>query len=115
MRSIVIMVALIFIFASASFFIDSFIKNEIDAFIKEVANISDTTQLAEATEKWEKLSDYLEIIIDHGDLEEVSHHLWAMEEELKYDYDEFMESKTLALQMLDHIKKRNTVGLINVL
>lgn len=115
MRAIIIMTVLICLFVSASLFTDFFIKSEIDSFVKVVENISDMEKLEEATEKWEKLSDYFEIIIDHGDLEEVSQHLWAMEKELIYDFDEFMESKALALQMLDHIKQRNTLGLVNVL
>ena len=115
MRAVLIVVILIFLFVSASLFTEPFIKTRFEDFIKDVENISDAESLKLATEKWEKLSDYFEIIIDHGDLEEVSQHLWAMEEELKYDFDEFMESKALALQMLDHIKERNTIGLINVL
>ena len=115
MRALLIVLILVFVFVFASFFTEAFIKNSIDDFIKDVENIYDEKNLKTATEKWEKLSDYFEIIIDHGDLEEVSQHLWAMEKELKYDLDEFMESKALALQMLEHIKQRNTIGLVNVL
>lgn len=115
MRAVLIVLILIFVFTSASFFTEVFIETKVDEFMKDVKNISDAEDLKQATKNWENLSDYFEIIIDHGDLEEVSQHLWAMEEELKYDFDEFMESKALALQMLEHIKERNTFGLVNVL
>lgn len=115
MRAIIIIFTLIFVFVSASFYMEGFIKKGIDDFIKEIENINTESDLKKATKEWEKLSDYLEIIIDHGDLEEVSQHLWAMEKEIKYDFDEFMESKVLTLQMLEHIKNRNTLGLVNVL
>ncbi len=115
MRTFIIIISLTLIFISGSVYTEFFIKNEIDIMIEATEKISTQEDLKNVCDMWEKVSDYLEIIIDHGDLEEVSKNLWAMEEELKYDFDEFMESKTLTLEMLAHIRDRNTVGLINVL
>ncbi len=115
MRTFIIIISLALIFISGSVYTDFFISDQLDIMIKETEKISTQEDLKNVCDKWEKVSDYLEVIIDHGDLEEVSKNLWAMEEELKYDFDEFMESKALTLQMLSHIKERNTIGLINVL
>lgn len=115
MRAIIILLTLTLVFVSGSVFNEFFVENEINKMVDDVNKISTTDDLKAVIKKWEKLSEKLEIIIDHGDLEEVSQHLWAMEEEILYDFDEFMESKALTLQMLSHIKDRNTLALVNVL
>lgn len=115
MRTVVIILVLIFMFLSGSFCAEYFIEKDLAEMADDVNDISSAEDLKGAMEKWENLSQRLEIIIDHGDLEEVSKNLWAMEEELKYDFDEFMESKALTMQMLSHIKERNTLHIINVL
>lgn len=115
MRHFIIIISFVLIFFSGSVLADVFIEKNFTQMAEKIENISSEKDLKAVTEKWEELSEISEIIIDHGDLEEVSQHLWAMEEEIKYDYDEFMESKALAVEMLYHIKDRNTLKLINIL
>jgi hypothetical protein len=80
--------------------------------IDNAENIADIEAIIE---HWEKLSDKAEILIDHNDLEEVSEYLWAMRAEIKYDTDEFMESKQMAKDIIDHIRMRNSTKIINIL
>ncbi len=115
MRNFILIFSVIFIFVSCSVFTDIMIEKHFTSFAQDIDGISTEEDLMNITEKWEKMSEFAEIIIDHGDLEEVSHHLWAMKEEMKYDYDEFMESKALTKEMLLHIRDRNTLGIINIL
>ena len=115
MRTVVLILLVSCIFIFGSVFTDVFIEREINNIAERVEEIESVDDLKAVIVSWETTADYFEIIIDHGDLEDVSRLLWAMEEEIKYDFDEFMESKALALNVLDHIKERNTIGLINVL
>ncbi len=115
MRSFIIIGLLTALFVSGSFLCDAYLEKNFVMLAEEIEKMETEEELKAITEKWEKLSDIAEIFVDHGDLEEVSRQLWAMEEEIKYDIDEFMESKALARQMLFHIKDRNTLGMINIL
>ena len=115
MGNFVIIALFTSVFLFGSIFTDIIIEKKFSLMAENIEAIETEKELEEITRNWEKLSEASEIIIDHGDLEEVSRHLWAMKEELKYDYDEFMESKVLVIQMLEHIRDRNTLGIINIL
>ncbi len=115
MRNYIMIISFILLFCSLSVFADVMIEKHFTSLAESIENVSTEEELVEITKKWEKTSEIAEIIVDHGDLEDVSHHLWAMKEEIKYDYDEFMESKALTKEMLLHIRDRNTLGIINVL
>ena len=115
MRSFIIIGLLTALFISGSFLCDAYLEKNFVLLAEEIEEMDTEEELKAITQRWEKLSDVAEIFVDHGDLEEVSIQLWAMEKEIKYDIDEFMESKALARQMLFHIKDRNTLGIINIL
>lgn len=115
MRNFIIISLLTVLFVSGSFLCDAYLEKNFILMADEIEKMETEEELKAITEKWEKLSNIAEIFVDHGDLEEVSRQLWAMEKEIKYDIDEFMESKAIACQMLFHIKDRNTVGIINIL
>lgn len=115
MRNLIIIFLLTALFVSGSFLCDAYLEKSFVLMAEEIEKMETAEELKKITEKWERVSDIAEIFVDHGDLEEVSRQLWAMEKEIKYDLDEFMESKALACQMLFHIKDRNTIGIINIL
>ena len=115
MRSFFIILAFAVIFVSGSVISDISVEKSLTEMEEKIRKIETKEDLETTTEEWERLSDLAEIIIDHGDLEEISQALWAMEAEIQYDYDEFMESRQLAAQIISHIKDRNTIGVINIL
>ena len=115
MRNVIIIILLISVFVSGSMLSDKYISSLAEDMAQKIDSVSNGEQLLALTEEWHKKSSLAELVIDHSEIDLLNQYLWAMEEEIEYDFDEFMESKKLAKEMFKHLKERNTFSLDNIL
>lgn len=114
MRNLLITLLFLAIFISGSVVWEIYLDNEFEIIIDEIEKVETLEDVENVTEKWEQLSDTAGLIINHNELEEVSQYLWAMKAEISCDYDEFLESKQVAKNMIDHIRTMNSLHILNV-
>ncbi len=115
MRNLIIVLLLIFIFVFGTFLSDRYISSIADYMAREIDSVSSREDITALTEEWKKKSILAELVLDHSEVDLLNQYLWAMEEEIECDFDEFMESKKLAKEMFKHLKERNTFSLDNIL
>ena len=115
MRNVIIVILLISLFVFGSMLSDKYISSLAEDMAKKIDTVSSVEQLLSLTEEWNKKSTLAELVIDHSEIDLLNQYLWAMEEEIEHDFDEFMESKKLAKEMFKHLKERNTFSLDNIL
>lgn len=115
MRNLIVILVLTVIFAAGAVFSDLYISTLTDDMLIQLETCETQEDLEELTEAWSKRSSIAELVIDHGEIDLLNQYLWAMQVEILYDYDEFMESKKLATEMFKHIAERNTFSLDNIL
>ena len=115
MRNVIIVILLISLFVFGSTLSDKYISSLAEDMAKKIDTVSSVEQLLSLTEEWNKKSTLAELVIDHSEIDLLNQYLWAMEEEIEHDFDEFMESKKLAKEMFKHLKERNTFSLDNIL
>ena len=114
MRNWLIIILLSSFFLISAVMWERYINDDFFRMEKLIEMAENREDIEEITLKWEELSDKAEILIDHNDLEEVSKYLWAMSAEIHYDSDEFMESKQMASDIVEHIRIRNSTKIINI-
>mgnify|MGYP006383743185 CR=1 FL=1 len=114
MRNLLIILLFLAIFISGAVIWEIYLDNEFEQIIDEIEELNTLDDVEILTEKWEKLSDTAGLIINHNELEEVSQYLWAMKAEITCDYDEFLESKQVAKNMIEHIITMNSLHILNV-
>ena len=114
MRSIVTVSVLIFVFVCGSIFFDGFVASLSEDMAARADSLETMDDVQELTRIWEEKSRFLELIVDHKEIDSVNQILWAMEAEIEADHDEFLESKALAVKLFRHIGERNTLALNNV-
>ena len=115
MRNLIIILAFTVVFAAGAVFSDLYINTLTDEMLAQLEACETQQDIEELTEAWSKRSSIAELVIDHGEIDLLNQYLWAMQVEIVYDYDEFMESKKLAMEMFKHIAERNTFSLYNIL
>jgi ABC-type cobalamin/Fe3+-siderophores transport system ATPase subunit len=96
MRNLIIVLLLIFIFVFGTFLSDRYISSIADYMAREIDSVSSREDITALTEEWKKKSVLAELVLDHSEVDLLNQYLWAMEEEIECDFDEFMESKKLA-------------------
>lgn len=114
MRNLIIVIVLIFIFAAGSIVSDAYIKKSADEMLTKLDSVSTREDIENLTNRWKELSSLVELVIDHGEIDILNQHLWAMEIEIDGDEEEFEESRKLAKEMFRHIRDRNTIAWNNV-
>lgn len=114
MRNLLIILLFLAIFISGAVIWEIYLDNEFEQIIDEIEELNTLDDVEILTEKWEKLSDTAGLIINHNELEEVSQYLWAMKAEITCDYDEFLESKQVAKNMIEHIITMNSLHILNI-
>ena len=114
MRNLLIILLFLAIFISGAVIWEIYLDNEFEQIIDEIEELNTLDDVEILTEKWEKLSDTAGLIVNHNELEEVSQYLWAMKAEITCDYDEFLESKQVAKNMIEHIITMNSLHILNV-
>ncbi|MBR6765556.1 MAG: DUF4363 family protein [Clostridia bacterium] len=114
MRNWLIIILLSSLFLVTAVAWEGYINKEFSRMEALIKNAESKEDIEEITLMWESLSDKAEILIDHNDLEEVSKYLWAMSAEIDCDSDEFMESRQMASDIIEHIRIRNSTKFINI-
>ncbi len=114
MRNLLIILLFLAIFISGAVVWEIYLDNEFEKIADEIEKLETVEQLEEVEAKWEKVSDTAGFLINHNDLEDVSQYLWAMKAEILCDYDEFLESKQVAINMIDHIVTMNSLHFLNI-
>lgn len=114
MRNLIVILLFVAVFIAGSILWESYLNNEFIEIIEEIESAQNVEQIDVVTEKWEKVSDKAGILINHNELEEVSQYLWAMKAEKIADYDEFLESKQVVVNMIEHIKTMNSLHILNI-
>lgn len=114
MRNLVIVIVLILVFVAGSAVSDAYIKKSADEMLTKLDSVSTREDVEILTSRWEELSCLAELVIDHGEIDILNQHLWAMEIEIDGDREEFEESRKLAKEMFRHIRDRNTLAWNNV-
>lgn len=115
MRSLIIISLLTVIFIAGAVFSDVYINALANDMVEQLNNCVTQEDIETLTEEWSKRSSIAELVIDHSEIDLLNQYLWVMQIEILYDYDEFMESKKLAMEMFKHIAERNTFSLDNIL
>lgn len=115
MRNAIIVSVIVVVFTACSICSDMYVSSLTDEMLEKLDKADSVEALEALTEEWDKKSGIAELMIDHGEIDILNQYLWAMQVEIVYDYDEFMESKKLAGEMFKHIKERNTTGINNIL
>ncbi len=114
MRNLIVILLFLVMFIAGSALWENYLNNEFIEIIDDIENIQTIEQIDAVTEKWEKVSDKAGVLINHNDLEEVSQYLWAMKAEKDADYDEFLESREVVANMIEHIKTMNSLHILNI-
>lgn len=114
MRNLIVILLFSAIFISGAILWECYLNNQFIEIVKDIESAQNVEQIDFITEKWEKVSDTAGILINHNELEEVSQYLWAMKAEKMADYDEFLESKQVVVNMIEHIKTMNSLHLLNI-
>ncbi len=114
MRNLLVILLFLIVFIVGSVLWEGYLDNEFKDIINDIEQITSAEQIDEVAEKWEKISDKAGIMINHNELEEVSQYIWAMKAEINADYDEFLESKQVAKNMIEHIITMNSLHILNV-
>ncbi|MBE7092504.1 MAG: DUF4363 family protein [Clostridiales bacterium] len=114
MRNLLIILLFLAIFIAGSVFWEHYLNNEFVEILDDIESAQSIEQIDNLAEKWEKISDKAGILINHNELEEVSQHLWAMKAEKNADYDEFLESKQVVVNMIKHIQTMNSLHILNI-
>lgn len=114
MRNLLVILLFLIVFIVGSVLWEGYLDNEFKDIINDIEQITSVEQIEEVSEKWEKISDKAGIMINHNDLEEVSQYIWAMKAEINVDYDEFIESKQVVKNMIEHIITMNSLHILNV-
>lgn len=114
MRNLIIVTVLILLFAAGSICSDAYIKKSTDEMLIMLDSVSTREDVSNLTERWKELSCIAELVIDHGEIDILNQHLWAMEIEIDGEKEEFEESRKLAKEMFKHIRDRNTLAWNNV-
>lgn len=114
MRNLLVILLFLIVFIVGSVLWEGYLDNEFKDIINDIEQITSVEQIEEVSEKWEKISDKAGIMINHNELEEVSQYIWAMKAEINVDYDEFIESKQVVKNMIEHIITMNSLHILNV-
>ncbi len=114
MRNLIIILLFLAVFITGSILWENYLNNEFIEIIENIKTAQTIEQISSLSDKWEKVSDKAGILINHNDLEEVSQYLWAMEAEKAVDYDEFIESKEVVINMIEHIVLMNSLHILNI-
>lgn len=114
MRNLIVILLFAAVFITGSILWEGYLNNEFIEIIEDIETAQNIEQIDSITEKWEKVSDTAGILINHNELEEVSQYLWAMKAEKMADYDEFLESKQVVVNMIEHIKTMNSLHILNI-
>ena len=114
MRNLIVILLFSAIFISGAILWECYLNNQFIEIVKDIETAQNIEQIDSITEKWEKVSDTAGILINHNELEEVSQYLWAMKAEKMADYDEFLESKQVVVNMIEHIKTMNSLHILNI-
>lgn len=114
MRNVIIILLFLVIFITGSILWENYLNNEFIEFTQDIKTAQTIEQIEDLADKWEKISDKAGILINHNELEEVSQYLWAMKAEKNADYDEFIESKEVVVNMIEHIVLMNSLHILNI-
>lgn len=115
MRNNLIIIILIVIMVSGSIFFELYISSLTREFEKLIDECKSAQEITVVTEKWNKRSDILELMIDHEEIDLLNEHLWSMQVEIDADPDDFERLKKLAIEALKHISERNRLSIENIL
>ena len=114
MRNLIIVLIIVGLFIAGAIFSDFYISTVTDEMVTIIENIETEKDVTHAIEKWSSLSSIAELINDNNEIDALNEHLWAMEVEIEYDYDEFLESKKSATELFKHIRERNIFAINNI-
>lgn len=114
MRNLIVMILFFIIFTTGSVLWENYLNNEFISVVEDIESAKTSEEISALSDKWEKISDKAGILINHDELEEVSQYLWAMEAEKAVDYDEFIESKQVVINMIEHIVLMNSLHILNI-
>lgn len=115
MRNLIILFVLVAVLAAGAVWSDIYICALAEDMLGQLEACETQEDIEALTAAWEERSSLAELVVDHSEIDLLNQYLWAMQVEILYDYDEFMESKKLAGEMLKHIAERNTFSLDNIL
>ena len=114
MRNVIIILLFLAVFITGSVLWENYLHNEFTTIIEDIESAQSIEDIDNLSKKWEKVSDKAGILINHNELEEVSQYLWAMKAEKVADYDEFLESKQVVVNMIEHIVLMNSLHILNI-
>ncbi len=115
MRNLIIIIVIISLFIGGAVFFDMYITKLTDDMLEMLEAAESVEAIEKLTDEWDSRSSIAELMIDHGEIDILNQYLWAMQVEIQYDYDEYMESKKLAKEMFNHIRERNVFGFDNIM
>ena len=115
MRNLIIILVLVVLLTAGAVCSDIYIRVLAEDMLVQLTDCETQEDIEALTAAWNERSSLAELVVDHSEIDLLNQYLWAMQVELLYDYDEFMESKKLAGEMLKHIAERNTFSFDNIL
>ncbi len=115
MRNLIIIIVIISVFIGGAIFFDAYITRLTNDMLEMLDSAETAEDIKSLTDEWDRRSSIAELMVDHSEIDILNQYLWAMQVEIQYDYDEYMESKKLAREMFNHIRERNVFGFDNIM
>ena len=119
MKTTIAIICIFIVLISGCICLDIYVYKTTSALKQQLDTVEDSQNrqedLQSFMDKWDKQNTFLELIIDHEEIDLINNYLWTMNTQLETKQEEeFLVSLELTKKMLEHIIEKNKLAFDNV-